>query len=93
MRIKNNVGWEMLENGKSKVYKDKRQVEIRVVSFCDLESREEYRLATNLEDRGEFGISNQEISEIYKQRWPIELCWKFLKMHLKLDRNEIQVQD
>jgi IS4 transposase len=24
--------------------------------------------------------------EIYIQRWQIELLWKFLKMHLKLDR-------
>jgi IS4 transposase len=53
----------------------------RVVWFCDLESRSEFRLATNLDE-----MTNQEIGEIYRNRWQIELLWKFLKMHLKLDR-------
>jgi len=26
------------------------------------------------------------VSEFYRLRWQIELFWKFLKMHLKLDR-------
>ena len=53
----------------------------RVVWFCDLESRSEFRLATNLEH-----LTNEEIGEIYRNRWQIEILWKFLKMHLKLDR-------
>ena len=53
----------------------------RVVWFCDLEERTEYRLATNLME-----MSNEEISEIYRKRWEIEVLWKFLKMHLKLDK-------
>jgi len=53
----------------------------RVVTFCDLESRCEFRLATNLVD-----FSNEEIGELYRKRWQIELLWKFLKMHLKLDQ-------
>jgi putative transposase len=54
---------------------------LRVASFCDLESRTEFRLATNLTE-----IMNQEIAEIYRYRWQIEVLWKFLKMHLKLDQ-------
>lgn len=53
----------------------------RVVWFCDLESRSEFRLATNLDQ-----MTNEEVSEIYRNRWLIEILWKFLKMHLKLDR-------
>ena len=53
----------------------------RVVWFCDLESRSEFRLATNLDQ-----MTNEEVSEIYRNRWQIEILWKFLKMHLKLDR-------
>jgi putative transposase len=53
----------------------------RVVWFCDLESRSEFRLATNLGQ-----LTNEEIGEIYRNRWQIEILWKFLKMHLKLDR-------
>ncbi len=51
----------------------------RVVCFCDLESRSEFRLATNLRY-----LSNEEIGEIYRHRWQIEILWKFLNMHLKL---------
>lgn len=47
---------------------------------------------------GEKGISNEEIGDFYRLRWQIELFWKFLKMHLKLDRlitknpNGIEIQ-
>jgi putative transposase len=64
----------------------------------DLEERTEFRLATNLPETGEFGVSNKEIGEFYRNRWQIELLWKFLKMHLKLDRlitknpNGIEIQ-
>lgn len=83
MRIKNswNLEWSEEENGKMKVEK-KKYVECRVVNFCDLETQTEYRLATNLPEE----VSNEEIGEIYRSRWQIELLWKFLKMHLKLDR-------
>lgn len=86
LRIKNNITLEMLENGNCKVGKDQREVEIRVVAFCDLETKTEFRLATNLPATGENAVSNEEIAKIYVGRWQIELLWKFLKMHLKLDR-------
>jgi putative transposase len=59
-----------------------------------LETQTEYRLATNLVEE----VSNEEIGEIYRRRWDIERLWKFLKMHLKLDRlmmkneNDIRIQ-
>jgi IS4 transposase len=31
-------------------------------------------------------MSDEEIKEVYRMRWKIELLWKALKMHLKLDR-------
>jgi len=31
-------------------------------------------------------MTNKEVSDVYRQRWQIEVLWKFLKMHLKLDR-------
>ncbi len=51
----------------------------RVVDFCDLESQCEFHPATNLSD-----FSKDEIAEICRHRWQIELLWKSLKMHLKL---------
>ena len=79
-----NITLEILENGKCKVGKEDA-IEVRVVMFCDLEERTEFRLATDLPSEGEGAVSNEEIAEIYVQRWQIELLWKFLKMHLKLD--------
>ena len=85
LRIKNNVTIKMLENGKCKVGTGKDAVEVRVVMFCDLEERTEFRLATDLPSEENGAVSDEEIAEIYVQRWQIELLWKFLKMHLKLD--------
>ena len=59
--------------------------QVRQNLFCDLKKRTEFRLATDLPSEGEGAVSNEEIAEIYVQRWQIELLWKFLKMHLKLD--------
>lgn len=85
LRIKNNQSLEMLETGLFRVGK-KPTVEVRVVAFCDWERKTEYRLVTNLPREGENSLQNEEIGEIYRQRWQIELLWKFLKMHLKLDQ-------
>jgi len=89
LRINNNYQLKMLENGKFIVGTRKDAVEVRVVNFCNIENKAEYRLATNLPDSKIDlleAISNEEVGEIYRQRWLIELLWKFLKMHLKLDR-------
>jgi putative transposase len=53
----------------------------RVVWFCDLESRSEFRLATNGDE-----MTNEQVSEVYRYQWQIEVLWKVLKMHLKLDK-------
>ena len=98
MRIKNDMSLQMLENGKFLVGTGTKKVECRIVNYCDLEKRTEFRLATNLPDTREFAVSNKEIGEFYRNRWQIELLWKFLKMHLKLDRlitknkNGIEIQ-
>ena len=85
LRIKNNITLEMLENGKCKVGTGKNAVEVRVTMFCDVEKRTEFRLVTDLASEEEGAVSNEEIAAIYVKRWQIELLWKFLKMHLKLD--------
>ncbi|WNC54229.1 MULTISPECIES: IS4 family transposase [unclassified Thermosynechococcus] len=52
----------------------------RVVQFFD-ENQTEFRIATNLKE-----LSDEEVSELYRHRWAIENLWKFLKMHLSLDK-------
>lgn len=69
VRVKNNMKTEL------------DHARYRVVWFCDLESRSEFRLATNVNE-----MTNEEVSDTYRHRWQIEILWKFLKMHLKLDK-------
>lgn len=85
LRIKKNFSLKMLDNGNFKIGQKENECEARVVSFCDLKTQEEYRLVTNLSADEFKGFTNQEIADMYKRRWEIELLWKFLKMHLKLD--------
>jgi putative transposase len=98
LRIKNDMSLQMQENGKFLVGTGAKKVECRIVNYCDLFDRTEFRLATNLLEIGEFAVSNEEVGEFYRSRWQIELLWKFLKMHLKLDRlitkniNGIEIQ-
>ncbi|MBO9998953.1 MAG: transposase [Cyanobacteria bacterium SID2] len=53
---------------------------------------------THLPETGEGAYTNEEIGKIYRRRWQIELFWKFLKIHLKLDciitknTNRIRIQ-
>jgi IS4 transposase len=82
LRIKNNITLKFLENNKFLIGTTK-QVETRLINFCDLDNKTEYRLVTNLK---ESEINDDEIREIYRKRWAIETLWKFLKMHLKLDK-------
>lgn len=82
IRLSSNYKIEASDNGLYQVGTGKNQGLYRVVQFCSLEDQSEYRIATNLSSE----ISNGEISDIYRMRWGIELFWKFLKMHLKLDQ-------
>jgi putative transposase len=98
MRIKNDMSLQMQENGKFLVGRGTKKVECRIINYCDPKERTEFRLATNLPETGEFSANNEEIGDFYRNRWQIELLWKFLKMHLKLDRlitkniNGIEIQ-
>ena len=83
LRIKNNTTWKLLENGNCLIGIKRNQVEARVVNFCDLPTQTEWGLVTNLSST-EF--SGEEMGELYRKRWQIELFWKFFKMHLKLDK-------
>jgi putative transposase len=81
IRANTNYKLEPLESGQWQVGTGKHQGIYRVIWFCDLETKTEYRILTNLPHT----VSNEEVAGIYRQRWQIELFWKFLKMHLKLD--------
>jgi putative transposase len=87
VRINDNYSYQFLEDSElCKIGKNAKAVECRLINFCDLESHKEYRLVTNLPCESNSGFSQAEIAELYRKRWQIELLWKFLKMHLKLDQ-------
>ena len=87
LRIKNNWKLEFEDaNGLIKVGASDDAQAYRVISFCDLETKTEFRLVTNLPESGDAAVSDDEIKDIYRCRWGVELLWKFLKMHLKLDK-------
>ena len=72
-----------LENGKYEIRIGKDRVIGSVVLFCDLEKGTEFSFVTNLPEDGEFDVSNEEIADMYRLWWQIELLWKFSKMHLR----------
>jgi putative transposase len=99
LRIKNNWKLEFEESlGLVKVGSSRDAKAYRVINFCDIETKTEFRLITNLPNEGDAAVSDDEIRDIYRLRWAVELLWKFLKMHLKLDKlitknvNDITIQ-
>ncbi|WP_448533428.1 transposase [Parathermosynechococcus lividus] len=61
----------------------KKQACCRLVQLCDIESRTAYWFATNLSAEV---LSDEDIGNIYRQHWRVELMFRFAKMHLKPDR-------
>lgn len=87
LRISNSWQLKFDENtGLTRVGIGKKSGVYRVINFCDLETKTEYRLVTNLPKEGASAVADEEVMDIYRCRWRIELLWKFLKMHLKLDK-------
>jgi putative transposase len=75
IRIKSNWKWD--ENYRIAT----RYGPVRVVCFGSIEQKVDYYLATNIPEEI---MSNEEIAEAYRRA--IEVLWKFLKTHLKLDK-------
>jgi len=61
----------------SKKYKEK----LRLVKFSDEEQGREFSFLTNA-----FHLSSLEVADLYKNRWQIELFFKWLKQHLKIKK-------
>jgi len=72
LRIKNNWKLEFAEETELiRVGTGKNSGLHRVISFCDLETKTEYRLVPNLPSQGEVLVSNEEIMEISRCRWSV----------------------
>lgn len=54
---------------------------LRMVDFYDTESRREFRYFTNAKR-----ISATRVAELYRNRWQVELFFKWLKQHLRIKK-------
>ena len=52
---------------------------LRKVKYCDPQTRKVYEFLTN-----DIGREAEEIAAIYKERWEVELFFKWIKQHLKI---------
>ena len=59
----------------------KYQEKLRLVKFYDEEQGREFAFLTNA-----FHLTAPEIANLYKNRWQIELFFKWLKQHLKIKK-------
>lgn len=54
-------------------------IPLRRVGYWDRQSRRHYFFLTNL-----FRLTVEEVAELYKARWQVELFFKWIKQHLKI---------
>ena len=54
---------------------------LRLVFFYDEESKRKYEFVSN-----NFLLKSEEIALLYKQRWAVELFFKWIKQHLKIKK-------
>ena len=59
--------------------KDEYPESLRLIKYWDEENKREFTFLTN-----NFELTALEIAELYRQRWQIELFFKWLKQHLKI---------
>ena len=65
------------------VYKSRKDYpeNLRLVKYYDEEQDREFMFLTNAMD-----LTTQQIADLYKNRWQIELFFKWLKQHLKIKK-------
>lgn len=70
-----------------------KEVELRLVSFYDVEKNKSFYFLTNL-----FDLEPQQIADLYKMRWQVELLFKKIKQNFPLQyfygesKNAVQIQ-
>lgn len=78
-RLQHNVLSDSKIQFTSPYKKDEYPEPLRLVKYWDEENKREFTFLTN-----NFELTALEIAELYRQRWQIELFFKWLKQHLKI---------
>lgn len=80
-RLPRNILYDAI--GELTIYKSSKDYpsHIRKVCFWDEEQKRKFTFLTNAMD-----LSPLQIAELYKNRWQIELFFKWLKQHLKIKK-------
>lgn len=78
-RLQHNVLSDSKIQFVSPYKKDEYPEVLRLVKYWDEENKREFTFLTN-----NFELTALEIAELYRQRWQIELFFKWLKQHLKI---------
>ncbi|MFC0471312.1 transposase [Halalkalibacter kiskunsagensis] len=60
------------------------KIPVRYIEFVDEKGRT-YRILTT-----RFDLTDQQIMDIYRNRWVIELFFKWIKQHLKLPKSGVR---
>jgi transposase len=77
--INGNVLSDQLIQYTSMQRRKEKLLPIRLIRYRDHETAKDYEFITN-----HFGWSAQTIADIYKQRWQVELFFKWIKQNLKI---------
>ena len=83
-RLKNNQNFQILEDSQGCLVAEESVLDIRVIAFCDVDNKTEYRLATNLAASGDCGITMKK-SERDIEKHGQENCCKNLSKAPNLD--------
>jgi putative transposase len=84
IRIKKSITKILQENGEY-LLGIKNPIKCRLISFCSLENKKEYYLATNLPlEQGNQGFNDEEIAEIYRKRWATRGLLEIFKTAVKI---------
>jgi len=75
--MKNNQNFKILEDSEGCVVAEESVLKIRVITFCDVDNKTEYRLATNLAASGDRAITMKKSERDIEKHGQYNCCENF----------------
>jgi len=76
-RLKNNQIFKILEDSQGYLVAEESVLEVRVIAFCDVDNKTEYRLATNLATSGDRAITMNKLERDIEKHGQKNCCGIF----------------